>query len=91
MLDNFQNIQASWVTQGAKIAQVALEFGANDFGSTMIEENVVAAAGITFRMTRQEIVHLIRDAGYVAAQRDTRYNILKREDMKSKNEGAEKS
>ena len=76
MLDNFANIQASWVTQGAKIAQVALEFGANDFGSTMIEENVVAAAGISFRMTRQEIVNIIKDAGYSAAQRDTRYNIL---------------
>ncbi len=82
MLDNFDNIQASWVTQGAKIAQVALEFGANDFGSTMIEENVVAAAGVTFRMTRQEISSLISDAGYIPAQRDTRYNILKREDMK---------
>lgn len=81
MLDNFENIQASWVTQGSKIAQVALEFGANDFGSTMIEENVVAAAGVTFRMTKQEIVNLIRDAGYKAAQRDTTYNILKREDM----------
>lgn len=78
MLDNFENIQASWVTQGAKIAQVALEFGANDFGSTMIEENVVAAAGITFRMTQKEIVGLIKDAGYQAAQRDTTYNILKR-------------
>jgi cyclic dehypoxanthinyl futalosine synthase len=82
MLDNFYNLQASWVTQGAKIAQVALEFGANDFGSTMIEENVVAAAGVTFRMTRQEIINLITDAGYDAAQRDTRYNILKREDVK---------
>jgi cyclic dehypoxanthinyl futalosine synthase len=79
MLDNFENIQASWVTQGAKIAQVALEFGANDFGSTMIEENVVAAAGISFRMTRQEIVNIIKDAGYTAAQRDTRYNILMKE------------
>lgn len=79
MLDNFSNIQASWVTQGAKIAQVALEFGANDFGSTMIEENVVAAAGISFRMTRQEIVNIIKDAGYTAAQRDTRYNILMEE------------
>ena len=79
ILDNFRNIQASWVTQGAKIAQVALEFGANDFGSTMIEENVVAAAGVTFRMTRQEIVNLIQDAGYVPAQRDTRYNVLKKE------------
>ncbi len=76
MLDNVPNIQASWVTQGAKIAQVALEFGANDFGSTMIEENVVAAAGVSFRMTRQEIVSLIRDAGYRAAQRDTVYRIL---------------
>lgn len=79
MLDNFSNIQASWVTQGAKIAQVALEFGANDFGSTMIEENVVAAAGISFRMTRQEIVNIIKDAGYRAAQRDTRYTILTEE------------
>jgi len=81
MLDNFDNIQASWVTQGAKIAQVALEFGANDFGSTMIEENVVAAAGISFRMSKQDIVNLIKDAGYVPAQRDTRYKILKREDL----------
>ena len=80
MLDNFQNIQASWVTQGAKIAQVALEFGANDFGSTMIEENVVAAAGITFRMTKQEIVSIIKDAGYTPFQRDTTYNLLKKED-----------
>jgi cyclic dehypoxanthinyl futalosine synthase len=82
MLDNFDNIQASWVTQGAKIAQVALEFGANDFGSTMIEENVVAAAGISFRMTKQEIMNVIKDAGYIPAQRDTRYNILKKADLK---------
>ncbi len=79
MLDNFDNIQASWVTQGAKIAQVAIEFGANDFGSTMLEENVVAAAGVTFRMTKQEIINLIKDAGYSAAQRDTIYTILKLE------------
>lgn len=78
VLDNFRNIQASWVTQGAKIAQVALEFGANDFGSTMLEENVVAAAGITFRMTKQEIVNMITDAGYRPAQRDTGYTILAR-------------
>jgi cyclic dehypoxanthinyl futalosine synthase len=76
MLDNFDNIQASWVTQGSKIAQVALKFGANDFGSTMIEENVVAAAGVSFRMSQQEIIHVIRDAGYIPAQRDTRYKIL---------------
>jgi cyclic dehypoxanthinyl futalosine synthase len=82
MLDNFYNIQASWVTQGAKIAQVALEFGANDFGSTMIEENVVAAAGITFRMTKDDIIYIIKDACYIPAQRDTKYNILKKEDLK---------
>lgn len=80
MLDNIPNVQASWVTQGAKIAQVALQFGANDFGSTMIEENVVAAAGVTFRMSQEEIVRLIQDAGYGAAQRDTRYKIIKRYD-----------
>jgi cyclic dehypoxanthinyl futalosine synthase len=82
VLDNFRNVQASWVTQGAKIAQVALEFGANDFGSTMIEENVVAAAGVSFRMTREEIVRLIHDAGYHAAQRNTLYAIIKRENLK---------
>lgn len=76
MLDNFRNIQASWVTQGAKVAQIALEFGANDFGSTMIEENVVASAGVTFRLTKEEIINLIKDAGYTPAQRDTRYNII---------------
>lgn len=81
MLDNFANIQASWVTQGAKIAQVALEFGANDFGSTMIEENVVAAAGISYRMSKEEIVQIIIEAGYQAAQRNTTYNILKMETL----------
>jgi len=81
VLDNVPNVQASWVTQGAKVAQVALEFGANDFGSTMIEENVVAAAGVSFRMSRQEIVDLIHDAGYDAAQRDTTYHILKKEPL----------
>ncbi|MBI5167799.1 MAG: dehypoxanthine futalosine cyclase [candidate division NC10 bacterium] len=77
ILDNIPNIQASWVTQGAKLAQVALRFGANDFGSTMIEENVVAAAGIRFRLSQNDIVRLIEDAGFKAAQRNTRYQILK--------------
>jgi len=81
-LDNFSHIEASLVTQGAKIAQVALSFGADDIGSVMIEENVVAAAGITFRMTKQEIINVIKDAGYIPAQRDTRYNILAREEVK---------
>ncbi len=72
-LDNFPNLQASWVTQGGKMAQVALKFGANDFGSLMIEENVVAAAGVKFRMPLKEIIRLIKDAGYKPVQRDTLY------------------
>ena len=73
MLDNFDNIQASWVTQGAKVAQLALFFGANDMGSTMIEENVVKAAGVSFRMSEGEIRRLIEDAGFKPAKRDTFY------------------
>jgi len=72
-LDNIPNIQASWVTQGAKIAQVALAFGANDLGSTMIEENVVAAAGVQFRLPKDKMIRLIETAGYSACQRDCFY------------------
>jgi cyclic dehypoxanthinyl futalosine synthase len=68
-LDNVRNIQASWVTQGPKIAQLSLFFGANDFGSTMIEENVVAAAGVRFRLSEEEIRRLVRDAGFEPQQR----------------------
>ncbi len=78
VLDNVDNIQASWVTQGAKIAQVALFFGANDMGSTMIEENVVAAAGVKFRLPETEIVRLIQDAGFNPARRNCFYDILER-------------
>jgi len=76
VLDNIPNIQASWVTQGAKLAQVALFFGANDLGGTMLEENVVAAAGCSFRITREELIALIRGAGFVPAQRTTDYKIV---------------
>ena len=72
-LDNIANLQASWVTQGDKIAQAALIFGANDLGSTMIEENVVAAAGVRFRLPKNEMVRLIETAGYRAVQRDCFY------------------
>ncbi len=75
-LDNFDNIQASWVTQGPKIAQISLSFGANDFGSTMIEENVVAAAGISFRLSEKEINRLVKDAGYEPKQRLMDYSLL---------------
>jgi cyclic dehypoxanthinyl futalosine synthase len=77
VLDNIKNIQASWVTMGSKIGQISLEFGCNDMGSTMIEENVVAAAGAHNRMNRDELVRLIQDAGKIAAQRTTQYQILR--------------
>lgn len=80
MLDNVPNLQASWVTQGAKLAQVSLSFGANDFGSTMLEENVVRAAGVTYRVPLQEIIYCIKQAGFTAAQRTTLYDIIKRFD-----------
>lgn len=75
-LDNFSNVQASWVTQGPKIAQLSLYFGANDFGSTMIEENVVAAAGISFRLSEQEIRRLVTDAGFEPKQRVMDYTLV---------------
>ena len=76
-LDNFLNVQGSWVTQGKDIGQVCLSFGANDLGSIMIEENVVRAAGVSYKMTVDEMVDLIRKAGKIPAQRDTEFNILK--------------
>jgi cyclic dehypoxanthinyl futalosine synthase len=76
-LDNVANIQASWVTQGLKIGQVALRFGANDLGSTMIEENVVAAAGVAFSVGSDDLVAAIRAAGYVPAQRRTDYSLVR--------------
>ena len=73
-LDNLPNIQASWVTQGLKMAQVALRFGANDFGSTMLEENVVAAAGIKHTVSVEDIVTSIKMSGFKPVQRDMYYN-----------------
>jgi cyclic dehypoxanthinyl futalosine synthase len=76
VLDNVDNIQASWVTQGAKIGQIALFFGANDLGSTMIEENVVAAAGVSHRISIEEMDALISSAGFSPRRRDCFYNLL---------------
>ena len=75
-LDNFTNVQSSWVTQGQEIGQVALKFGANDLGSIMIEENVVSQAGTTFRMTAADMHRLIKDIGYEPHQRDNWYRLL---------------
>ena len=77
-LDNFTNLQSSWVTQGSYIGQMALKFGANDLGSTMMEENVVKAAGASNRMNQDEMIRLIKDIGEIPAKRDTAYNILER-------------
>jgi len=78
MLDNIPHLQVSWVTQGIKVAQVALFFGADDFGSTMLEENVVRAAGVTIsRVSPAEIIHSIQKAGFKPAQRTTTYEIIK--------------
>src|SRR5205085_8703910 len=76
-LDNVDHIQSSWVTQGLKIGQVALGFGADDLGSVMIEENVVSAAGTTYRTSTEELVHLIRSVGKIPVQRDTLYRDVK--------------
>jgi cyclic dehypoxanthinyl futalosine synthase len=76
VLDNIDNIQVSWVTQGAQIAQIALTYGANDFGSTMFEENVVRSAGTSFCMDEAELRRQIREAGYEPHRRNTYYQLV---------------
>ena len=76
VLDNFDNLQASWVTQGGKVGQLSLACGANDMGSVMIEENVVRAAGAAWCMDEVEIVRNIEDAGFVPKRRDMQYRVL---------------
>ncbi|MFN4132455.1 MAG: cyclic dehypoxanthinyl futalosine synthase [Caldimicrobium sp.] len=76
VLHNIPNIQVSWVTQGPKIAQLALDFGGNDFGSTMIEENVVAKAGASYRLSEEEIRRYIQEAGYIPKRRKMDYTLL---------------
>ena len=76
VLDNFDNLQSSWVTQGGKVGQLSLGFGANDMGSVMIEENVVRAAGASYCMDEVEIVRNIEDAGFIPKRRNMHYEIL---------------
>jgi cyclic dehypoxanthinyl futalosine synthase len=76
VLDNVPNLQASWVTMGGGVAQASLHMGSNDFGSVMIEENVVSAAGTTFQMDSEEVERHIRDAGFRAARRNMRYQLV---------------
>lgn len=77
VLDNIPNIQVSWVTQSIKIAQLSLNFGANDFGGTMLEENVLKSTGTEYKVTIDEIIDNIRQAGFIPAQRNTGYKIIK--------------
>ena len=76
VLDNFPSLQASWVTQGGKVGQLSLAYGANDMGSVMIEENVVRAAGASYCMDEVEIVRNIEDAGFAAKRRNMHYEVL---------------
>jgi cyclic dehypoxanthinyl futalosine synthase len=76
VLDNFDNLQASWVTQGGKVGQLSLAYGANDMGSVMIEENVVRAAGAAYCMDEAEIVRNIEDAGFLPKRRTMHYDVL---------------
>ena len=76
VLDNFENLQASWVTQGGKVGQLSLAYGANDMGSVMIEENVVRAAGASYCMDEVEIVVNIEDAGFIPKRRNMHYDVL---------------
>ena len=78
--DNIPSLQSSWVTMGPKVGQLAMFFGANDMGSVMMEENVVSAAGTTYRLAEHEICRLIRDSGWTPAQRDQYYNVLRMHD-----------
>jgi cyclic dehypoxanthinyl futalosine synthase len=75
-LDNIPNVQSSWVTQGPRIGQIALRYGANDFGSVMMEENVVSSAGTSFRLNTEQIERLIREAGFEPRRRDNWYRLL---------------
>jgi len=76
-LDNFPHLQASWFSEGKKIGQIALHFGADDFGGTLVEENVHAAANFVNKTSTEEVIQLIREAGYVPVQRTTLYDVLK--------------
>lgn len=76
VLDNIKNIQSSWVTQGSALGQIAFGFGANDFGGTMMEENVVSAAGTACDVTLDEMIYCIHKTGRNAAKRDTQYKVL---------------
>jgi len=77
MLDNFEHIQSGWLTEGMRLGQIALAFGCDDMGGTLIEDKVLEPTGIRIRTRREDLVRLIRDAGSIPVQRDTNYHVLK--------------
>jgi cyclic dehypoxanthinyl futalosine synthase len=77
VLDNVAHIQAGWVTEGPDMAQIALTFGADDFGGVLMEESVVKATGVSHAVTAEQVIALITEAGMIAAQRNTEYQILR--------------
>jgi cyclic dehypoxanthinyl futalosine synthase len=83
VLDNIPNLQASWVTMGLKVGQTALHFGCNDFGSLMLEENVVSAANTTYRTSIPEMERLIREAGFTPRKRLQNYRVIEEAEEKS--------
>jgi len=85
ILDNILNIQAGWVTEGPRLAQLALSFGANDFGGILIDEVVVGATGVVYRVDKEEALRLILGTGRIPAQRNTKYEILKVYDATDRN------
>ncbi len=76
MLDNFEHIQSGWLTEGLKLGQIALAFGCDDMGGTLIEDKVLEPTGIRFRTRREDLIRLIQDAGFIPVQRDTNYQVL---------------
>jgi cyclic dehypoxanthinyl futalosine synthase len=77
MLDNIEHIQSGWLTEGLKLGQVALAFGCDDMGGTLLEDKVLEPTGIEVHTRREDLIRLIREAGYTPAQRNTNYEILK--------------
>jgi cyclic dehypoxanthinyl futalosine synthase len=81
VLDNVMHIQAGWVTEGPNLAQLALSFGADDFGGILMEERVVKATGVTYTVTADEVISLISETGMIPAQRTTQYEIIRRHEF----------
>jgi cyclic dehypoxanthinyl futalosine synthase len=77
VLDNVPHLQAGWVTEGPQVAQLALQFGADDYGGVLMTEEVVSATGLDYGVNEDQVIHLIREAGWIPVQRTTQYDIIR--------------